>query len=225
MLSQKNSLIPLIEQRGFDPQEFTWEICTSNFAGTIETLVHKSTGFYYKFDINEDWEDLNHFAIFSPGNDTFENRSGPENSWIIHRDYFQRWLNNLRREVDSSDLWSLIAQDKTMYEIAPAIPKFNSEPFSQEEQVSIVAQLNEISSYLISLPHTNPEHEERVEEAIEYLVDQTKHQGRRDWVFLSYGVLINLCMALALAPDNYKAIGDFIKHMFSYLVNFKLPTP
>jgi hypothetical protein len=116
LTTQKNGLLPIAQNAGFDPAEFEWDEDNSfpeervigfsigrevirTDALIVSVLVHKASGFYCKFGRNT--------LVVSPGADGLIQ--------TIHitdrRVGFREWLTYLKREVGSPDLWDTMRND------------------------------------------------------------------------------------------------------------------
>jgi len=109
--TQKNELVPLVQNVGFEMDEFRWDHddsfqekrpsgyrmgqrTTVTETLVISVLVHKRSGYYCKFGP--------HRMVISPGASELIENVYPKTREVG----FQEWLTNLKREVGSPDLWN-----------------------------------------------------------------------------------------------------------------------
>jgi hypothetical protein len=193
--SQANELFQLIESVHLLPQDFKWTTVNSVNEAYLEVskLIHISSNYYFQFDFRGG----NRFYEFSPGDTAqFEKASA---HWDIQKKAFIRWLNNLKREIESPDLWSAIANEKIFSE-APSSDN-NDAIFSNEERIRIAQNINEIKQYLLSTQSFSTEQKQYLDGRFDYLVAASERLGRKDWILLAVGTLTNIIIGMALMPD------------------------
>lgn len=122
---------------------------------------------------------------------------------------FKEWLNSsvqmyLEDKAEEAedkalpDLWAELKQS------SGAIGKFQSlqnTPISLEEQGRIAERLNKFKEDVQKRELLSAEQISLLNEQIEYLVESTKHLGRKDWLNVALGALIGFTLQAALTPD------------------------
>lgn len=99
--SQSNQVLEETRAALCEPAEFEWQDTTGHQSNTtISKLVHNPSGYYFTFDNHG-----NFYSQWSPAAQTFEASNG-SNSWDSQLLWFRQWLNYLKRETESPDLWA-----------------------------------------------------------------------------------------------------------------------
>src|SRR5215210_1553415 len=146
MKSQTNQVFELIRESGLDPTEFEWEKHESAWDTflKIPILIHKSSGYYMTFDSKGDLR----FSQFSPGRDEWT-QAVETRSWFGQTKSIRKWLQYLKRETESPDLWNAISQEKNLIDAAASSDTSNTF-FAIDEREYISAALAEIKKYILS---------------------------------------------------------------------------
>jgi hypothetical protein len=88
----------------------------------------------------------------------------------------------LKREIESPDLWGAISLEAEILESAASAGTSNA-PFTIGEKAYIVQGINEIKQYLLTAHKLDPELDpELVESRLNYLVESSEREGRKDWI-------------------------------------------
>ncbi|HUV03724.1 MAG TPA: hypothetical protein VMX94_01300 [Armatimonadota bacterium] len=215
--TQKNEVLELIRQLDLDPSEFLWRECDSRKSANlvISKLIHRPTRFYYEFDFHKD----QHWARHSPAKDSAVDYHYP-GSWSCQRQCFVTWLQCVKRETQAPDLWTTISEQKALVEAASA--KVPNTPFSTGEQVYIATQLQEVKAYLLAYVEDSTCHQAFVEEQLDYVLENAKRQGRRDWAFMVIGILFSIAIQIGLPPDKARELfalaTESLKHLLGNLL-------
>jgi hypothetical protein len=197
MKSQTNQVFELIQELGLNPSDFVWEKHESSWDTflKIPILIHKPSGYYMTFDLKGDLR----FSVFSPGRDEWT-QSIETRSWFGQTKAIRKWLQYLKRETESPDLWNAISQEKNLIEASASSDTSNA-LFSNNEREYISAALAEIKEYILSTQSFTPEQTKYIEDRLHYLKEASERMGRKDWITLTVGVLTNIIVGVALAPD------------------------
>lgn len=200
--SQKNDVLSAIQKVGLDVSQFQWVECPSLITPNlmVSKLIHTATGYYFMFD----FRNSRHWSKFSPAVESSEGLEYP-GAWMEQMGYVYTWLRCLRTELDTSDLWAAITKERTLFEIASAQDTANM-IFSINEQEYIATQLEEIRRYLVKMLEPSREHVQFVTTSLNYLIDASKRQGRKDWYYQAIGVLFTLADGVCLAPDQAREL-------------------
>ena len=214
--SQKNEILKLIKQRGLDPSSFEWSILPDESEPELEalSLTHIESEFYYVFVFIRG----EHRAVFSPGKESLVEDGSP-GSWFLQRDYFKDWLSYLRREIGQRDLWAEIAK----YQLPPGggvAPDITNEPFSASEIEQITSALQQIRQFITAQGKATEEQQTMVQERLDYLANAAKRQGRKDWIYTCFGVLVSVAVQLALAPEQASKMWEIIRNALSGIMQF-----
>lgn len=211
--TQANDVLNVLTKNGVDPKDFAWEL-----EGTT-TLRHTPSGDYF-FTFERD-EDGNHQAAYCPGEgisyrESQHGGSGRRSgSWAGQLSLVEKWLTNLKREIQAPDLWSLLSEQTALVEAASA--DSTNAPFSAAEREKISDGLRELEAYIESTHHLDEQKHAFLESRLRYLVDAAHRQGRQDWLHTAIGVLFTIVLGLAMAPDQAKEIFRFVGNVLDIL--------
>jgi len=209
--SQSNLLFEIIKSNGYQPSEFEWEKVTGPYSGQeVSVLVHKASGFFFVFD---NWGG-NFFSQWAPAYQILS-ESEDFGSWHDQSLRFQQWLSYLKRETDSPDFWSAIADEGRIIESAASSETSNA-PFNADEKTYIVNGLNEIKEYLLTAHKLDPE---LVESRLKYLVESSDRLGRKDWLNLLLSILVSIVINAALTPDATRELFRFVGTALRLILN------
>jgi hypothetical protein len=86
-----------------------------------------------------------------------------------------------------------------------------NEPFSKPEIDKITKGLQEVRAYLSEHIKSSKQHTDFINERIEYLIDSAKRLGKKDWFHILIGVFSSIITALALSPEEGKAIWKIFR--------------
>ena len=211
LLSQKNEVFQFIKKAGIDPSSFAWEDRGSTYhqTGTVSALVHKPTGYYFKFDHAGDVRRSEyspsrekHFALNSP------------NNWQQQCFDVGTWLACLKREINEPDLWGAILSQKAL---ASAAPRAENAPFTPEERVRLASTLQEIKEYVVKTLATTQEQQALVISRLDYLVDASQRLGKKDWIMIAIGVFTGIAIEAAFAPDAAREMFRFAMQILGWV--------
>jgi hypothetical protein len=208
--SQKNAILELVKRSELDPFNFSWseELSKFSWGGNrpeVSCLSYNDTEFYFLFDFLKG----ENYAIFSPGADKLVEKAYPGN-WESQLSYVKKWLTCLKREIQQPDLWVELAK----YKLAPGEQisrEIENEPFTAQQVDQIAESLNKIREYLEANFNLDMQQKTLMNEKLNYLLEASKRQGRKDWLHTSIGVIFTIATGLALAPEQAKVIWNILK--------------
>lgn len=199
--SQKNSILESIVNLGLNASDFEWREQESNYTkAIISVLIHRPTNYYFSFEIQQG----KHFAEFSPGETLAIERSFT-GSWSYQWAYLDSWLIFLKRELESPDLWSAIAQESEL--INATNEEDDNSPFNKEERKYIISGIDEIRQYLVKVHKINAE---IIEPRLKYLEDASERLGRKDWKNILLSVIIGIILNSTVTPESSREILRFV---------------
>lgn len=200
--SQRNDIFIAIQETDLQPSTFLWETVPSLHEGNVAVprLIHEPSGGYYHFDLISN----RHWCQYSPGNEILIESQYP-GDWGNQLIYFTNsWLQYLKREFETPDLWTTIAGERAFMLGTTDVRNTTNSLFSNTEREHLSRSLNEIRAY-IKTTHLVPDDRiTYVEERLQYLEEAAGRMGRKDWINLAYGALINIIVGAALAPSAAK---------------------
>lgn len=210
--SKRNEVYEQAKARGLNPSEFVWEERASKFINhtMVSVLTHRPTGFYYIFDIKGGL----HWAEYSPGPE-YAIEQILIGSWESQFRYVVKWLDYLKIEIESPDIWGAISQESELLDAT--VSDDDNSPFTKNEKEDIFTGLKEIKQYLIDAHQINAE---LVESRLKYLEEATDRLGRKDWINILFSIIIGIILNATVSPESAREIfrfisvvfGEFIKH-------------
>ena len=218
--SQADQIFYIINQHQMKPEEFIWNETNSGITTEliVSKLIHTKTNYFFKFDLNKG----SHYCVFSPG-ETKQTDTQFPGGWDFQINYFKNWLIYLKREIVSPDLWNQIDKGNIL---AKGVTEYkDNRLFTSNEYEKIRMSLNELKEYLITTQNLSSNELKFLETRISYLEESSKRLGRKDWVSILIGVLANIIIGLALAPDIAKELFRLTSEAFNWLLinSFILP--
>lgn len=182
----------------------------------VPNLIHKRSGSEFVFDFHE--EDGIHYAEWSPDRETPRARDRAGEGWACILFLIGLWLENVRRELTTPDLWVLLDQQRE--ELAASVPTGGTDntPFSPEEQAQISRQLSQIKELLVANHGADPA---ALETGIDYLIDASSRMGRKDWLNIFVGTIFGWFLTGLVSPEGLrvalKLSGQGLGHLFGGL--------
>jgi hypothetical protein len=224
MTSQRNEVFAAIQQAGLDPATFKWARVRSAILADLRVprLVHVPSSSAYQFDLKNG----KHWCRFSPGRETLTQSEYP-GDWRQQIACVIQWLGYLKRETESPDLWAMISGEAALVLGAGAPGGADNAPFLPSESQRISASLGAIRDYLVATQHVSGARLAFAEERLRYLEEASTRIGRKDWINLAYGALINIVVGAALSPDAAKDLLRLAGSALAWVLGGTpiLPTP
>ena len=199
--SRRNDVFLAIKQRQLNPLEFEWhEVASEQSEDTkVSLLVHRLTTLYFLFDV---LEHLPH-CTYSPGTDRTVAIEYP-GDWDGQFNHCKKWLDNLKREIEEPDLWATVAEEKQL--VASASADIENTPFSADEIQRISIVIAEIRTYVLQTSNPTDSQLQFINARLAYLEEASKRLGRKDWLTLAVGIITNIVVGVALAPEAAREI-------------------
>lgn len=221
--SQANTLFEILKEFGLEPSQFRWEEFPSTGPVISEgaKLLHIGTDAYFSFDagiVIDEWE--NQFEIFEvaywPSDRISMQGSESDGKWDGVLQRFKRWAVLVKVDVLSPDLWDTVSQERKFSGVVDA--EENS-PFTLQEQNYITGRLREIESFLINTHALSAEHRKFVRGRLNYLEESSKRVGRKDWLSITYGVLLSTAVGIGLNGTQARELLQFAADVLSQILN------
>ena len=200
--TQKNDLLKMIlDEKFFNPKDF--KITMSGSSVTYKDSDYKFI-YYYGPRRSE-------HIIYCPGEQSYEeSHEVSQQPWISKLVSFQNWLENLKKEVETPDLWKELLELKSL----DSVFVNEDEGFNSIEKELILKRINEIEKEIkgINIPK-NIQNEiiDKLNSTLGLLDKLTKKQ----WIEYFLGAMIGYIFNLALDPENIKSIWYIIKPFFN----------
>ncbi len=211
---QKNELLSIILNNGFDRSEFKWQHFTFTHGNELgmaseyacSNLIHKDG--YFKFNFNG----FNYFPEFAPGRGQ-RTESLRADSWGFVKKIFTIWLENLRSEKDEPDLWSEFDKFKQHFNIN-AQSEYYNEKFSDEEKSKIILYLDKFKNEIVDHFNLVTEQNDFIIKQNLFLIEALDRSSKRDWWFLFLGVLASNAFYIPELMNNIPKYFFIIQKVF-----------
>lgn len=212
--SQKSSLFIAISNAGLNPADFELVDIRSEFIkGNVSILEYKDESFYFLFDkLSEN----NFRCSYSPAEGHRETNL-ETGDWQTVLASFKKWTEFLKREVESPDLWKLMAEQKDIAQFESNKDESNS-IFLPDEKLKIAAGINELKEYIKASISLDQNRIEIIDAKLNYLLEASGRLGRKDWKNLSIGVLINIFIGQVLPPTMMSDVFSMFGNLFNWIV-------
>ncbi|MEP6833417.1 MAG: hypothetical protein ABJB74_08480 [Gemmatimonas sp.] len=196
--TQRNEIFLQIKKSGLHPGAFEWYEVGSAFTNGIlvPQLQYSDTKFVFRFDRHGDRP----WSVYSPAETELTKLVRGDNWW--HTEYaVSEWLSCLKREVEAPDLWRGIRDNKAMFGGNIGSKLVSEEVFTRDERLRIATSVGQIQSFAAKTLKKDRDRLAFIEDRLQYIVESSERLGRKDWMNLTIGVLTNIAVGAALAPD------------------------
>jgi hypothetical protein len=122
----------------------------------------------------------------------------PGVSWRGLLDRVQKWATDVADWESTPDLWALDAE--------PLPEVTDNTPFTADEQADIAKYLDYVKDYVRENFELRDYQLTAIAEAVEYLKEESKTSGRKQWRFLFYGTFMSYALEHSLDPAVLEAI-------------------
>lgn len=212
--SQANQVFEAISLAEWNPVDFQWQAIPGPASShTVSRITHLSSDYYFIFDNAKG----GFYSKWSPGEQTLVQTQSC-GTWLTQLQVFKSWLNYLRRETESPDLWSAISKEAQVLESAANADTSNA-VFTSEEKTYIVQGINEIKQFLLTGHKVDPE---LVEARLNYLIESSERVGRKDWINLLISVLVGIVISAALPPETTRELFRFAGTVLRRIIDMPL---
>ncbi|MFQ5963651.1 MAG: hypothetical protein ACE5KZ_05140 [Candidatus Scalinduaceae bacterium] len=207
--SQKNQAYQHITDSDLEPSMFEWDVIRSGNVGVgVSRLKYIGTHYFFIFDFVRD----EHYCTFSPGK-TIPIQEVFTGSLESQMNCLRDWLKNLKREIQITDPWDEIDKYLPGGKINLENEKENS-PFSYEQVEHITKALYKLKEEIRKTYDLDNNHNQLIQEKLNYLIDRSKRMGRIDWKNIFVATLMGLVVNLALNPEQAKGFWGLVKICF-----------
>ncbi len=187
---QKNDLLAALQINGFSRGDF---ILTENEHST--SLNHRMTQYFFTVGVGEGsvmeltgaCRTFRYSILSSPGRDRFR-ETHHYWDWNDVVRGFHDWVTCLTTELNTSDLWSTVSGDTQLLKMAS---DQDNRPFTPEEQIQIREALDRIKWVLSKCYALAGPRLETIEARLSYLQECVTRMGRKDFVHITIGILVN----------------------------------
>jgi hypothetical protein len=200
-----NALFKYAESIGLRPSEFALSDETV-LSVTASVLSHLPTGHYFKFGIyRARTGGIVSQATWSP---IIDGRVRKQHTHRIEQlEFAGRWLNVVKEEYETVDLWKAAAQEAALVSGGPIDE--GDRPFTREEQKVLAERLTQLEKKIIALAQPTPQQQAHLSETIQHAKDATTRTSRIDWKSLFVGKLLDIIVTLGLDPTKAQQVFHY----------------
>lgn len=190
-----------LRSAGLDTHDFKWEgvPTMADTTAVVSRLVHIPTGYYFQFD----WGQKARPARMHPGRDAWRediNFASVDDQIA----YFSNdWTKLLLAQLEAGNPYAEFAgADDLFAEAREAV----NDAFAKAEREEFVKRLESIRTLLLEQAGDDEGARQQTNERIDYLIGALKRIGRRDWLFMAFGILLERGFELALPNEQIRAL-------------------
>jgi galactokinase len=110
-----------------------------------------------------------------------------------------KWGNEVKETTDAPDLWGELRRTREFVLNMQRTESGNT-PFTQDEQRQIAAQLQETKEQINEQFELTDEQIEQIDARLDEAEEASKRIGRKDWLLLFGGTILNLIVTDTLTP-------------------------
>jgi hypothetical protein len=202
---KRNAVYEAIQAAELDPRDFEWE----GDVGHI-TLTYVPTRAFFIFD----GDPGHYFGRYEAG----EGPPWPYEvySWQSLIPRVERWLGEVKRDLETPDLWAELQQERELLggRLDDAV---QNTPFTPEEQAQIAKQLRELKEHVKTTYSLSENELAALDSRLNYLEDAAGRLPRIDWRNLLVGTMLTLIVTALLPPEAVRAILLIALHGLDHL--------
>jgi hypothetical protein len=199
------SLKEYISIQGLNPNDFKWVKCDSKFNKQfkVRKIEYIPMKFYYIIDYEYTPPEI--FFIFktetfhsyySPGEDRISS-SKVFGSWMQQLDHVRSWITYINREVESINFLKKITVEGSI-PFGRISLKTDNEPLKDDEVENVIKLIEGLKEDIKKLKKSGDISDEQLEYAnsqLDFLTENVKKQGKRAWLTMALGVVIQLVLS------------------------------
>jgi hypothetical protein len=190
----------ILREAGLDTHDFAWET-VSSMSGTgavVSRLVHVPTGYFFQFD----WGQRMRPARFRPGRDAWREdvNFANVNDQIT---FFSDWRDLLIQQLEAGDPSAEFAGGDDLFE---QVASSDNPKFTKADRAEFTRRLEAIRTILLDHAADDEEAKQRTNERIDYLIGAMERVGKRDWLFMAFGIILERSTEFALPNEQIRAL-------------------
>jgi len=210
LISQKDQIFKLIENNDyFSPHQFEIVEMDKKIEKEIETLVVFKESEYF-FGFVDSSYNASFYLNYHPGNEQFLEVTSPL-MWKEGMAHFNKWLNNLKREINAPNLWQKFQTEATALNM-----NFDSD--NSKFTINEYNELKQKIDFIINqLPNIQLGNQQQIEIAstLQHLLTLSNELGKFDWKSLFIGTIISIIIQLNVTKENADLLWQLIKSSFN----------
>jgi len=195
---KRNEIIEAVVAGGLDKRD-----CTFDFGDSESRITHPPSE--SSFLIEGDAGNYTSTMIVGDGVP-----QGPlrHYTWPTVVERCQRWAVEVKRDVETPDLWAELQREREILTGARYEDVENT-PFTPDEQAQIETTLQEAKTYARRTYELTEEQYVQLDERLDYLVDASRRLGRLDWRHVVIAVLVEAALNQVLPAPLVRDLLGF----------------
>lgn len=221
-IDKMNQIARLLAQYGFGTDQFYWTQSSQKVKGqrpylskdiTVPELVYAKHG-SYNFQFGISFDRSHEISSFGPGTEyNFQTEKGRD--WDDRIVHLEIWLQCLRRELDTPDLWDEWKKAAPLVEVSEGA---SNNPFTEAEAAAVRRELQSLRDRVGHLPDLSDSDRAWINSRFDSLDREVSRLGRLDWRTLLIGVVMEVGMTQILSQVQWaeivKLAGRLIHRLF-----------
>ena len=210
LVSQKNDILDIIINERLNPNDFNFKVELLSIDEAITYLYYKETNYHFTFRYQVGY----FYTTFSPGENCLE-ESSRSGGWKLFLTKVKRWLQCLKREINTFDRWETFNQ---LRQVPFSFETNNNEErFSKDELRLLELKISTIKSRIekLELPIDTIN---QINNKLDSLNDKAEMMLKTDWKELFIGGIIGVIFNLAITKETTEIIWDIIKQTFKQYI-------
>jgi hypothetical protein len=196
----RNDVFEAVEAAGLNPREFDWDVSADDIC-----LRHVPSDASFVFGGNYGAFVARYAVGDGPPWET------ESYSWRSQMEKVKRWLSDVKRDVETPDLWAeLLEQTKLLGAASDAA--LENTPFTSDERNEIARQLDQLKEYAAHTASVSSQQLAELDTKLDYLREAGDRLGRKDWLNIAVGTMLGWYVAVPAPPE----VG---RHMFQMLLS------
>ncbi len=203
---QRNAIFQEIVEAGLDPNE-----CDLTEGAKEVNISHVPSRSYFILG----GDALRYSGSYAVGGSTI---SWPYEDfmWAKVPERVRRWAEEVKRDVDTPDLWAEL-QRKRVVLTGARYEAVENTLFTPAEQAQIAKQLREIKDYVRKTDLLSSQQMSRLEARLDEAAEASRRIGRKDWLLLFCGVMFTVIVTNLLPPEAVQHILAMALHGLDHL--------
>jgi hypothetical protein len=217
---QRNAIFETLAENGLDPARCDLE--EFEMVGQrIATVRHEASDSRFRFWPDDDL-DFRYRADIKVGSVDSDLRSSYDWDQLI--DVLTTWARDVRYEIATPDLWVALREVPQVVAAVQAADASNA-PFTPDEQAEIADRLEEVKQLVREQFDLTSEQSAAIDQRLDEVKEESKHQGRKAWLYTFYGAVMSTFMTDEIPPHVVQTIVSTVVHGISHLFGFGGPPP
>jgi len=208
---QRNAIFKAIQEVGLDPSEFDFD-----YGDAEGRISHRRSESYFMIG-GDPGKYVGSYLFGEASLWPYE-----VYSWSAVEDRVRGWLADVKRDLETPDLWDELRRETELLGVASDQTSENT-PFTPDEQAQIEKRLRELREYARTTYSLSEPQMQVLDAKLDYLVEATRRQGRTDWFLLFYGAIFSYVLSAALPPETARDIAVMFLRGLAHLLGHHIP--